>query len=84
MLNYDSAVDPVITTVAILGTLAFFAFVGWVMACVREIDNRQGELLDNDLVQARLTFDAIRRIEALERELAAKHKVGWIREVSEN
>ncbi len=76
--------DPLITTVAIVGTLVFFAAVGWVGAWVREINDRHAKLIDNDNVQARLIFDAIRRIEELERELAAKRQIGWTREVSKN
>ncbi len=76
--------DPLITTGIMVGTLVFFAFVGWIAAWVREIDNRHAKLIDNDLVQTRLIFDAIRRIEDLERELAAKHQIGWTREVSKN
>jgi lipopolysaccharide export LptBFGC system permease protein LptF len=73
--------DPLITTLAILGTLAFFAFVGWIAAWIQV---KHKELLENDLTQTKLIFDAIRRIEEIEREIAAKHRIGWIREASEN
>ncbi len=42
------------------------------------------DIQTDDIVRVKVCFEALRRIEDLEREVAAKRLIGWTREVSQN